>query len=183
MNGLVPSRRCLARAHRRRHAPGRSLARTAPAARLVIRRPAGGRALVPERLPGPRTGSAGSAGRYCRASTSATAPRPPPREGTHAWLDSSAPTASVVWRTDITAELALDLSVAAAHVLGEVGRLRRPPARRRRRPRPPGLRRVPRGRGRGGPRLGGRRRAATLGRAADTGHRLPRRGRWTPTSA
>ena len=67
---------------------------------------------------------------------------------------------------ELTAELALDLAVAAAHVLGSpVVAIEHAPAAGRRRPRPSGLRRVPRG-GRGGRSGLGRRRRPPARRTA-----------------
>ena len=78
---------------------------------------------------------------------------------------------------DLTAELALDLAVAAAHVLGDVGRVRRSrgPAGGRRRARHPGVRGVPRG---GRRRRARERRGRRLARrgAAHPRHRVPHRG-------
>ena len=79
-----------------------------------------------------------------------------------AWDDSSARTACAASPTrDLTAELALGLSVAAAHVLGRGGRLRRAPPGRRGRPRPARVGGVPGGRRRRRPRQRRRRRPAT----------------------
>ena len=74
----------------------------------------------------------------------------------------------------ITAELALSVSVAAARVLGEVGRRPGPPAQGGRGARPARLGRVPRRGRRGRARLGRRRRLRRR-RAADAGGRLPHR--------
>ena len=74
----------------------------------------------------------------------------------------------------LTAELALDLSVSAAHVLAERGAFEGHRPVRRRRPRPPDLGAVPRGRRGGRPGLRRGRRAAAR-RAADPGRRLPHR--------
>ncbi len=89
--------------------------------------------------------------------------------------DSSAPTGSAGSPTvRLTAELALDLAVAAARVLVDARRLHRAPSAGRGRSRPPDLRAVPRARRGRRPGLGRRRRAPAAG-AADPGRGLPDR--------